>query len=211
MEICKSTYFMKIKYSLLLLVLAANFSFGQNSVKVTSYYGSENNDIQNLIDFENIHFEQLNFEGKEIKEKQYKISLQEFKNGKLISKSILFDGLEDEYFKIKSDKESLKFLFKMADGKLKIYIRGSKFGSKKSYFKLKDNSDEYALKDFFGSKNELNIDPNQETAVFAILTPTKHEDGSSSYCEVVQSDIKPENLGTHFKIPHYFLVTILFK
>lgn len=202
---------MKIKYSLLLLVLAANFSFGQNSVKVTSNYGSENTDIQNLIDFENIYFEQLNFEGKEIKEKQYKISLQEFKNGKLISKSILFDGFEDDYFKIKSDKESLKFLFKMADGKLKTYIRGSKFGSKKSYFKLKDNSDQYALKDFFGSNSELHIDANQETAIFAIITPTKHEDGSSSYCEVVQLEIKPENLGSHFKIPHYFLVTIQFK
>ena len=43
------------------------------------------------------------------------------------------------------------------------------------------------------------------------ITPTIHEDGSSSYCEVAQSDIAPEKLGAHFKIPHYFLITIAFK
>lgn len=202
---------MKFKTFLFLLTLVANFTFAQNNIKVTSNYGSENKDIQNLIDFENIYFEQLNFEGKDLIGKQYSINLQEFKNGKLISKSVLFDGEGNDYFKIKSEKESLKFLFKMTDGKLKTYIRGSGFGSKKSYFNLKDDSDQYALKDFFGNKKELNLVANQETAVFAIITPTKHDDGSSSYCEVVQSDIKPENLGTHFKIPHYFLVTLQFK
>lgn len=202
---------MKFKNLFLLITLAANFSFAQNTIKVTNNYGSENADIQNLIDFENIYFEQLNFEGKDIERKQYLISIQEFKDGKLINKSVLFDGSDSDYFKIKTDKESLKFLFKMTDGKLKTYIRGTKFGSKKSYFKLKSDSDQYALKDFFGRNKELNIDSKQETAIFAIITPTKHADGFSSYCEVVQSDIKPENLGTHFKIPHYFLITIQFK
>jgi len=202
---------MKFKNLFLLITLAANFSFAQNTIKVTNNYGSENTDIQNLIDFENIYFEQLNFEGKDLEGKQYLISIQEFKDGKLIKKSVLFDGSDSDYFKIKTDKESLKFLFKMTDGKLKTYIRGKKFGSKKSYFNLKSDSDQYALKDFFGSNKELNIDSKQETAIFAIITPTKHANGYSSYCEVVQSDIKPENLGTHFKIPHYFLVTIQFK
>lgn len=201
---------MKIKTLFFALILAANFSFAQN-IKLTNTYGSENNDIQNLIDFENIYFEQLTFEGSDLNEKQYILYLQEFKNGKLVQKSTLFDGSENNYFRIKSDKETLKFLFKMADGKLKTYIRGSKFGSKKSYFDLKSDSDQYALKDFFGSKTELTLDAKQETAIFAILTPTKHKDGSSSYCEVVQSDIKPENLGTFFKIPHYFLISIQFK
>lgn len=202
---------MKFKNFFLLITLAANFTFAQNTIKVTNNYGSENTDIQNLIDFENIYIEQLNFEGKDIEGKQYLISIQEFKEGKLIKKSVLFDGSDSDYFKIKTDKESLTFLFKMTDGKLKTYIRGAKFGSKKSYFNLKSDSDRYALKDFFGRNKELNIDSKQETAIFAIITPTKHADGFSSYCEVVQSDIKPENLGTHFKIPHYFLVTIQFK
>ncbi|PKP15193.1 MAG: hypothetical protein CVU07_11030, partial [Bacteroidetes bacterium HGW-Bacteroidetes-23] len=72
-------------------------------------------------------------------------------------------------------------------------------------------ADKYALKDFFGSNEEMNIELNKKTAVFAIITPTIHKDGSGSYCEVAQSSIKPEKLGEHFKIPHYFLITITFK
>jgi hypothetical protein len=204
---------MKLKRVVLLLTLLSNVAFAQNTVKVTNNYGSENEEIQNLIDFENIYIEKLNFEGEQLKGKFYEISIKEYVNGKLKSQSVLFDGSEDDYFKINSDKASLKFHFKMADGKLKTYIRGERFGSKKSYFKLKDDSDKYALKDFFGSKETLDINVNSkdEIPIFAIITPTIHKDGSGSYCEVVQSNVKPENLGEHFKIPHYFLITITFK
>ena len=40
---------------------------------------------------------------------------------------------------------------------------------------------------FFGSKTELNLDISKKNAVFAIITPTIHKDGSGSYCEVAQS------------------------
>lgn len=73
--------------------------------------------------------------------------------------------------------------------KLKTYIRGKKFGSKK----------------------ELNISLDKKNAVFEIITPTIHKDGSGSYCEVAQADEKPEKLGEKFKIPHYFLINITFK
>ena len=88
------------------------------------------------------------------------------------------------------------------DGK-NLFIYGENGSGKSSFY--------YALKDFFGEKKELTINPNKKNAVFAILTPTIHPDGSGSYCEVAQSDIAPEKLGEHFKIPHYFLVTINFK
>src|SRR5690606_9637069 len=114
--------------------------------------------IQDIIDFENIFIEKLNFEGESIKSKSFVISLEEYKNGKLENNSILFNGAESDYFKIGSDNESLKFFFKMTDGKLKTYIRGQRFGSKKSFFKLYEESEKYALKDFFGSKSELNLD-----------------------------------------------------
>ncbi|MGX9987489.1 hypothetical protein [Soonwooa purpurea] len=178
---------------------------------MTNNYGSENKEIQDLIDFENIYIEQLNFEGENLKGKSYQINLEEYVNGKLSKSTMIFDGTETDYFKIDSDKESLKFFFKLSDGKLKTYIRGNKFGSKKSYFKLLGESDQYALKDFYGSKKELILDLNKKNSVFAIITPTIHKDGSGSYCEVAQSDIQPEKLGEKFKIPHYFLVTITFK
>jgi hypothetical protein len=203
---------MSLKNTILILVLViANSALAQNAIKMTNNYGSNNTEIQDLIDFQNIYIEKLNFEGKELINKSYEINIQEFKKGKLIKKANLFDGNEDEYFKIKSDTESLKFFFSLTDGKLKTYIRGKKFGSKKSYFNIKGESDQYALKDFFGDKEVLNMPVNEEFPVFAIITPSINKDGSGSYCKVVQSDIKPEKLGEHFKIPHYFLITMKFK
>jgi hypothetical protein len=200
----------KIKVLLTFLVLS-NIAFAQNVVKMTNNYGSENPEIQDLIDFENIYIEKLNFESEKLNGKFITISIEEYKNGKLKNTSILFDGSESDYFKINSDKESLKFFFKMTDGKLKTYIRGKKFGSKKSFFKLYEDSEKYALKDFFGIKSELNLDIKEKNAIFAIITPTIHKDGSGSYCEVAQSNIEPEKLGENFKIPHYFIVNIEFK
>lgn len=205
---------MKLKTALLFALLFSNLIFSQNTIKLTANYGSENNDIQNLLDFDDIYIEQLHFEGENLKGKHYEISLQEFTKGKLTHTYSLFDTYgNDDYFKLKSNKESLKFFFKTTDKKVKIYVQGTQLGSKTVYFKLKSPFEDYALKDFFGSKKELNFDisNNQEIPLLALITPTIHKDGSSSYCEVAQSDIKPENFGTHFKIPHYFIITIKFK
>ena len=115
---------MNLKNTFLILILViTNSVLAQNSIKMTNNYGSNNTEIQDLIDFQNIYIEKLNFEGKELINKSYEINIQEFKNGKLIKKVKLFDGYEDEYFKIKSDTESLKFFFSLTDGKLKTYIR----------------------------------------------------------------------------------------
>lgn len=201
---------MKFKL-LVILLLITNILIAQNTVKITNNYGSENLEIQDINEFENIYIEKLNFESEKLIGKFFTIKINEYKNGKLKNTTILFDGLESDYFKIVTNKESLKFFFKMADGKLKTYIRGQKFGSKKSYFKLFEDSEKYALKDFFGNKSELNLDISKQNAIFAIITPTIHKDGSGSYCEVAQSDVEPEKLGEHFKIPHYFIINIEFK
>lgn len=203
---------MKLKFSLFtFLISVSSFSFAQETAKMTAVYGSENKDLQDLLDFENVFVEKLNFEGEQLQGKSYVINIEEYKEGKLVATTVLFDGTETDYFKIKGNKESIKFMFKLSDGKLKTYIRGPKFGSKKSYFSLFDNPDKYALKDFFGRKNEITVDLNQKNTVLAIITPTMRADGSGSYCEVAQADIAPENLGVHFKIPHHFLITVNFK
>jgi len=201
----------KIKILLLTLLVISNTAFAQEGIKMTNNYGSENSEIQDIIDFENIYIEKLNLESKELIGKFITVSIDEYKKGEFKKTSILFDGSESDYFKISSDKESLKFFFKMTDGKLKTYIRGQKFGSKKSFFKLNEESEKYALKDFFGSKTELNLDVSRKNAVFAIITPTIHKDGSGSYCEVAQSNIEAEKFGQHFNIPHYFIINIEFK
>lgn len=203
---------MKLKSVLTLFILISHFAFGQNQIKMTNEYGSENDEIQNLFEFEGIFLEKLIFENDNLNGKFYEINLQEFSKGKLLNSYLLFDASESDYFKISENKLSLSFYFKLEDKKLKTFIVGKNFRSKKSYFDLKSEADDYALKDFFGRNEELFFDINSKNqAVFAIITPAIHKDGSSGYCEVAQADIKPEKLGEHFKIPHYYIVTIQFK
>ncbi|KGL56299.1 hypothetical protein HQ50_04785 [Porphyromonas sp. COT-052 OH4946] len=203
---------MKLKISFLLLFFTISQQLSaQEMVKVTSHYGIGNEEIQDIIDFENIYVEKLTFQGKPLKGKSYIIDLEEYKEGKRVNTSTLFDGTETDYFRIKSEHESIKFFFKINEGKLKTYIRGAKFASQKFYSTLPYDPDKYAVKDFFGEEKELTVDLDKRNTIFAIITPTIHEDGSGSYCEVVQSGIAPEKLGEHFSIPHYYLVTIRFE
>lgn len=196
---------------ILILALVSTHTFAQDSIKMTNSYGVEQAELQDLMDFEGIYVETLNFESPLLKGKHYEVRLHEYKNGKFAKSTVLFDSSEDDYFKIRDEKLSLRYYFKLADEQLKLYIAGSTFRSKKRYFDLKTDADQYALKDFFDRNTELKLDPVNPNFVLAIITPTRHKDGSASYCEVVQSNIKPEDLGTHFHIPHYFLVSITFK
>lgn len=52
---------------------------------------------------------------------------------------------------------------------------------------------------------------NEEFPILAVITSTMRKDGSSSYCEVAQSEIAPEKLGEKFNIPHYFIISMKFK
>ncbi|MCI6160656.1 MAG: hypothetical protein MR681_04875 [Prevotella sp.] len=203
---------MKSRISLcIVLTFLTSIAFAQNNIRMTYDYGSESKELLDFTDFENIFVEQLNFQGQALAGKTYIIGLEEYENGKLKDTTMLFDGAEDDYFKITSDSESLKFFFKLANGKLKTFVKGKKFGSKKAYFNLKTVEDAYILKDFFGSQKEIFLKPFVKNAVFAIISPTVHADGFGSYCEVVQSGVNPEDFGNQFGIPHYFLVTIVFR
>lgn len=208
----KSKMLPYLRYTFLvsLTFFIANSSSAQDSIRVTNTELDIGRNLQSVLDFENIHIEQLGFEGNSLNGKSYTITLEEFKGHEKNSTSILFDGTEDDIFKIRDGKETLEFLFKCSDSKLKIVIRGKIFASKKQYFNLLSDEDLYAVKDFFGSKSTINIGANGSHTLFAIITPTIHKNGTASYCEVAQSSVKPEDIGRVFLIPHYFLVKIEF-
>lgn len=195
-----------------LITFISNIALSQN-IKVTYAYGSKNKEIQELMDFENIYSEQLIFEGTPLEGKHYEINIQEFTHGEKTNTKLLFDSSEMEFFRNNSKELSLKFFFKISEGKLKSVVKGTHFSSAKVYNELKDNADWYVLKDFFGSEKEWFISGNldRDIPILAIITPSMNADGTKSYCKVVQSEIIPEEFGLHFKIPHYFLITIKFK
>lgn len=195
----------------ILLLFGQLLVYGQETVTTTVEYGVENQELKELFDFQNITVEKFDFESPEINGKYYQVFIKEFKNGKLIDSKILFDGKEVDYFKINSPLFSFKIFTQISNNTLQVQLRNRKYGSAKKDFELTENSSEYVTKDFFGAKIAIENPLDKEFPLLAIITPTKNSDGSGSYCQVVQSDIAPEKLGEHFKIPHYFLVTMKFE
>jgi putative heme iron utilization protein len=185
-------------------------SFGQ-SAKMTMKYGTEIKEVNQLLQFQNIFIEAINFKDSLLNGKFYQLFIQEFKNGILVNTDTLFDGTESEYFKIKGDSLSFKFYTQIENNVLKVQFINNRFSSKKSTYTTFPNNREYVLKNFLGSKKELEIPIDKPFYIFAIITPTINKDGSGSYCSVAQSDTDPEQFGTNFKIPHYFLIQMKFK
>ena len=204
---------MHLKLLLFTLLSLAPYCYakGQSLIKVKLRDNIVDKHIREVMEFENIFIEQLDFEGEAIGDKSYIVTMDEFCKGEKIRSLILFDGMEDDIFRVRGNKTSLKFFLKVADEKLKVHIRGDFFASKKMYLPLDTEAETYTVKDFFADKEELQIPSDKAGALFAIITPAILPDGSGTYCDVIQSGINPEKWYEHFKIPHYFVVRIQFK
>ena len=200
----------KILLSILVLISFQNVQ-SQKTVKMVTEYGAKNRELEEVLSFENIGLETLSFESNEIKNKYYTIKITEYKSGKVVNSKILFDGAGSEYFIIDSTFTSFKFFTKMENSKLKTYLKGKGFGSRQDFFDLHEGNGKYVLKDFQGAKKFLNVPLEKEFPILAIITATKHSDGSGSYCEVAQSETSPENFFEKFKIPHYYIITMKFS
>jgi hypothetical protein len=172
--------------------------------------GIENNDLRDILRFENINIDRFEFTSKSIIGKNYKIDLIEYKEGKQVSTTQLFESSSLDLFRVKEKKFKFRILTKFIDKtKLKLKINFDRFGSKTFFFDLIDNKFGYTIKDFQGSRKETEIPLENEFYLTSIISPTVHKDGSASYCEVVLTK-NPENIGEEFKIPHYFLIRMKF-
>jgi len=198
------------KLFLFLNLFAFSYTFGQN-VKMELKYGAETDEINQLFSFQNIYKQSVRLKGESLNGKHYQIIIKEFKANKLVKIDTLFDGSETSYFNIDGDTTSFNFFAQTDNNELKVQIMTPRFSSKKLKFKTFSNNRDYALKDFLGEKKSLDITVGKPFYAFAVITPTIHKNGSASYCEVAQSDTDPENFGTKYKIPHYFLVQIVVK
>jgi len=202
---------MKTKILIILTLFAFQLNYSQKTVKMTTEYGIKNRELLEILSFQNLGIETLTFESQDIKGKYYEISIKEYKKGALTNTKILFDGSDSEYFKIDSTIASFKFFTQIENKKLKTYIKGKGFGSRKDVFNLKSKTDDYTVKDFMGIKKTTDVPLNEEFPILAIITPTLHEDGSASWCEVAQSEVSKDQYYEKFKIPHYFIITMRFK
>lgn len=174
-------------------------------------YGSENAELQSVLYFENIGLDKVMFSGSDLKDRDFQISVKEFVNGKLTKTEVVFDSKEDEYFKIKSDKFGFRVLTKTtSENTVRFDFQFNGFYKQKEY-KIDAGQKGFALKDFLGGKPEISIPLNANTYILTYMMPYEKKDGSRQYCEVAQSGINPEDYGTKYAIPTYFLIDIRFQ
>lgn len=203
-----------MKNLLLLLaafVLLAPNVFGQSDIKMSAQYGSENADLQSILQFENIALNKMIFDGNDLKDKDFQISVKEFVGGKLRKTHVVFDSREDAYFKIKSGKFAFRVLTKTtSENTVKFDFQFNGFSVGKEY-KVGAGQKDFALKTFLGAKPEQSIPVGASAYILTYMMPYVKKDGSKQYCEVAQSGVAPEELGTKYAIPTYFLIDIKFQ
>ena len=203
-----------MKKTLLLLatvILLNAGGFAQSDIKMQNKYGSENIDLLSVLRFEEIGMSKLVFSGSDLKGKDFQISVKQFDKGKLTKTEVVFDSKEDEYFRIKSDKFVVRILTKITPqqtAKFDFQFDGFRKGRE---YKVGKNHQGFAQKDFLGSRQEISIPLNTSTYVLTFMMPYKKKDGSEQYCEVAQSGVNPEEFGTKYAIPTYFLIDIKFE
>jgi hypothetical protein len=182
-----------------------------SDIKMRSEYGSDNPDLLSVLQFEDIGLSKMIFTGKDLMNKDFQISIKEFTNGKLTKQEVVFDSKEAEQFKIKSDKFMFKILTKTtAAHTAKFDFQFNGFSTGREY-KIGENFKGFAQKDFLGSAKEISIPLNSSTYILTYMMPYIKKDGSGQYCEVAQSGINPEDFGTKYAIPTYFLIDIKFQ
>ena len=185
-------------------------AFAQTGVKMQRKYGAENPELQGFLYFENIALEKLTFFGSELKNKNYRIYIQRFVDGSLAENELVFDSKEMDFFKIGGNQLVFRvFARETAEHTVKFEFQFDQFRRSKEY-RLAPDQKNFALKNFTAGRPEQSISLTEVNHLLAFMMPYVKKDQSAAYCEVVQADISPEELGKKYPIPLYFLIDIKF-
>lgn len=186
----------------------------EKTILLTTNYGSDNVEINDILRFQGIETNLLTFKGKGLKGKDYILLIKEFSNGSLTKIDTVVNSKSSNYISsIKADEFKIKYFVKTEkQGKgIKMLFKMPRFSITKNYA-VKKSEDDYALHDFLGSKNHFIIKSDTPTYVLGYFLPYLRKDGSGfkSYCDVSGSKYKPEEWGEKLGIPNYFLIEIAF-
>jgi hypothetical protein len=194
------------------IINSPNSNLPASDIKMQIGYGSENAELMSVLYFEDIGLNKMIFSGNDLKGKDFQISVKEFVKGKLAKNEVVFDSKEDEYFRIKSDKFTFRIMTKTTLANTVMFQFQFNGFSKRREYKIAANQKEFTSKTFLGSSQDEKIIPlNTETYVITYMMPYQKKDGSKQYCEVAQSGVNPEEFGTKYAIPAYFLISIKFQ
>ena len=182
-----------------------------SDLKMTTDYGSDNVEINDLLSFNGIDYMKVDFSGKALKGKSYHITVKEIWNGKVVSDTTVLDsknlGLK-QFETLNDPLLSMRIIAKHTDGKLRVKFKFPRFSVTKDYDATA--SEDYSLRNLADESN-LEIGYNEKFYFLAYILPYEREDGSKSWCDVGTSGATIEKWGEKFGITHYLLFEMKFE
>jgi hypothetical protein len=182
-----------------------------SDLKMTTDYGSDNVEINDLLSFNGIDYMKVDFSGKALKGKRYHITVKEIWNGKVVSDTTVLDsknlGLK-QFETLNDSLLSMRIIAKHTDGKLRVKFKFPRFSVTKDYDATA--SEDYSLRNLADESN-LEIGYNEKFYFLAYILPYEREDGSKSWCDVGTSGATIEKWGEKFGIKHYLLFEMKFE
>lgn len=201
-----------MKKLILILTLLPMLTFAQMKeknigIKMTTEYGSENQEFQDILTFMKIDYYKTKFVGAELKGKNYSLIVKEIWDGKVKTIDTIVNTSNDKYLKpIDSDTLSLKVTAKKtSEKKLKVNFRFPQFGNERTYEATE--SDDYSLRDV---GINVKIEIGKPFYAFAYILPYE-KDGYKFWCAVESSGKNIENWGQEFGIKHYLIFEMKFE
>lgn len=179
----------------------------EEKIKMTTFYGSTNRELQDILFFEGIDQYTVQFVGKELKNKHFKVIAKSVWDGKITkTDTIINTSNVSKTSLIQSDTLSFKVLEKkVMEDKLKVNFSFKQFSNQRMYDAT--NSLDYSLRSI-GDK--MSIEIGKPFPAFAYILPYE-KDGWKLYCAVDSSGKNVESWGKEFGIKHYIIYEILFE
>jgi hypothetical protein len=206
----KTLYIMKsilfTLFTVLQILVCTAQQEAKGSIVMTAKVYSDNNEIMDLMRFENIDYFKTLFKGDSLINKKFTITAKQFWKGKLSKTDTLLNTDIFEYIGInKTDSLPLRVISRSQGKNIEVKFIFDRFEVSHTFKGLKTN--DYSLRDFGTS---LPIEPNKPFYAFAYILPHENKDGSKQWCAVESSGKDIETWGKEFGIEHYILFEMKF-
>ena len=208
-QITPKTNIMKQFLTIISLFFIPLNLYSQNKIQLISEF----NEPKTKDEFENdlfsgtnklkFHFEDTDL----VLNKDYKIIIKEYKNGKLHSKKVAVNTKEEGLPKIDKDFKFTLIAQQILDNE-KIGFFFKNFMNKKIFKVNKKFQDgTFDLRDLTGNTNKIDFELGKEIQIALITPPNENPNaGNLGYCEVSKGNIDVNSWYIKYKIPQFFLI-----